>query len=93
MIILIGHIDVDPADAAAFIEDVRAITPIVRAEPGCLFHSLVPDDAAAGRMLLVQRWRDDAALAAHQLTPSTVAFQRKWLERLAINVQSCVVAP
>jgi quinol monooxygenase YgiN len=87
MIILMGHIDLDPADMDAFAADVRALAPVVRAEPGCLFYSLVPEDAAAGRMLLAQRWQDAAALARHLEAPSTLAFQKKWLHKLQMDVQ------
>jgi quinol monooxygenase YgiN len=87
MIILMGHIDLDPADVAAFEEDVRAIAPIVRAEPGCLFYSLARQEATSGRMLLAQRWQDRAALAQHLQAPTTLAFQARWLPGMRMAVQ------
>lgn len=91
MIILMGHLYLAPADVAAFCAAVKAITPVVQAEPGCLFYSLVLEDAATGRMLLAQRWQDSAALATHLTAPSTLAFQRQWMGRLTSDLAQYVV--
>ena len=87
MIILMGHIDLDLADVEAFEEDVHAIAPVVRAEPGCLFYSLARQEATSGRMLLAQRWQDRAALALHLQAPATLAFQARWLPDMRMAIQ------
>lgn len=92
MLILMGQLRVDPSECAAFLADVDVIAPLVRGENGCLFYSLAPEDAASGRLLLAQRWQDQAALAAHLSAPSTVAFQDKWMKKLTLDVQQYEVA-
>ena len=87
MLILIGYIHLAPSDVAAFSADVRAASAITRAEEGCLFHSISLDDPQAGRMLLVQRWLDQACLDAHLATAAATAFLTRWQGRLAIDVQ------
>ncbi len=82
MIILMGHLQLDPADVHAFTDDIEAIAASTRAEAGCLFHAMAWEDVRAGRMLVVQRWRDQAALDAHFTQPATIAFLQKWGARM-----------
>lgn len=91
MIILMGTIDVTPADRDAFLADARVLAQTVRLEPGCLFHSLAPDIAPDGSMVLAQRWQDQAALDRHMRLAGTVAFREKWLGRLMMNVAAFAV--
>ena len=91
MIILMGYIDVAPADRDAFLADARILAQTVRAEPGCLFHSLAPDIAPDGPMVLAQRWQDQAALDRHMARAATLAFREKWLARLKMNVAAYAV--
>jgi len=86
MIILMGTIDVTPADREAFLADARILAQTVRAEPGCLFHSLAPDSAPDGPMVLAQRWQDQAALDRHMARASTLTFREKWLGRVKMDV-------
>jgi len=91
MLILIGYIHLAASDVAAFSADVRAASAITRAEKGCLFYRISLDDAQAGRMLLVQRWLDQACLDAHLATAAAAAFLTRWQGRLAIDVQQFAV--
>lgn len=81
-----GTIDVTPADRDAFLADARTLAQAVRAEPGCLFHSLAPDIAPDGPMVLAQRWQDQAALDRHMARASTLAFREKWLGQVTMDV-------
>jgi quinol monooxygenase YgiN len=86
MIILTGYLQLDPADVAAFTVAMQAVAASTRAEPGCLFYGMAWEDAAAGRMLVAQRWRDQVALDAHLETPTTQAFLQAWGERMRADI-------
>ncbi len=86
MIVLMGHVQVDASDADGFLVDVRALAGAARARDGCRFYSVAPEEAGAGRMLVVERWRDQAALTAHLEARDTVAFVAKWASRMQGDV-------
>jgi quinol monooxygenase YgiN len=86
MIIVMGYIHLDPSDVNEFFTDVQAITPSTKAEKGCLFYTVSLDDAPAGRLLVVERWRDQESLTAHLQTQETTAFVEKWLSRMKGSV-------
>ena len=56
---------------AAAVEMMRATEA---AEIDCLFYAYASDLAEPALLHVVQRWRDDEALAAHFATPHMVAF-------------------
>lgn len=87
MLILMGHLHLEPADVDAFIADVRASAVITRGEPGCLFYSMTVDDALAGSIALAQRWQDQAALDRHVKAPNTALFLQKWRARFTADFQ------
>ena len=86
MIILMGHVQVGASDAARFLSDVQALARATWAREGCLFYSVAMEDAAAGRMLIVERWRDQASLTAHLEALDTVAFVDRWSSRMVGSV-------
>jgi quinol monooxygenase YgiN len=92
MIVLMGYLHLDPAHVAAFMADVQAVGADTRAEPGCLFYGIAVDDAPAGRMLLAQRWQDQAALGAHLDAPATKAFRARWTDKLTMDIQEYAVS-
>lgn len=74
MPILTGYIHVVPASVDAFTADIEALAPVTRAREGCLLYAVVPDDPSAGRMLVIERWRDQAALSNRLRASGTVVF-------------------
>jgi len=86
MIALMGRAHVDPADIHEFVADVQAIAPGTRAAEGCLFYAVALEDAAAGRALIAERWRDEASLQEHLASPRISTFLRKWAARAALDV-------
>lgn len=64
MLIVTGYVRLDPADVETFATDIETLIDITRARDGCLFYAVALDDQLAGRMLVVERWRDQAALTA-----------------------------
>lgn len=88
MLILMGYIHIDPLDVDAFVRDVRTISLSTKAEEGCLFYGITPDDRPAGRFLVAERWRDQEALTAHLERPETLAFLTNWGDRMKGDLQT-----
>lgn len=65
MLIVAGHFVVDPADQAAFVAGrVEAMTA-TRTEAGCLEYVMSADPVDATRVILFERWADQASFDAH----------------------------
>jgi quinol monooxygenase YgiN len=82
MLIVTGHIQLAPSDVASFVGDVAAFGDAARARDGCLFFAVAPDAPRTGRVLVVERWRDQAALDAHLAADETTAFVSRWQGRM-----------
>ncbi len=63
MLIVTGYVHVEPSDVDAFAADIQALARITRQRNGSLSYGVAVDDPLAGRLLVVERWRDQAALA------------------------------
>lgn len=88
MLILMGYIHIDPRDVNAFIRDVQAISLSTKTEEGCLFYGITLDDRPAGRFVVAERWRDQAALTAHLARAETLTFLKTWGERMKGDLQT-----
>lgn len=62
MIIVAGHLTVDPADRAAYLEGCVAVVEAARREPGCLEFAIGADLVDPGRVLVLERWESRQAL-------------------------------
>lgn len=82
MIIVMGYITLHPSDVPGFIADMQHFAATTKAEDGCLFFSATVEAAAAGRILVAERWRDQAALTAHLAAPATEAFVKIWAGKM-----------
>ena len=82
MLILTGYIHLAPSDVGAFTSDMAAFARAARARDGCLFFAVAPEDGEAGRILVAERWRDQAALTAHLSAENTMAFVSRWRHRM-----------
>ena len=65
MLIVAGHFVVDPADQAAFVEGRVEAMRATREEPGCLEYVMAADVVDASRVILFERWADQAAFDQH----------------------------
>jgi quinol monooxygenase YgiN len=65
VIIVGGSFDVDPAQRDAFIAERAGMIRRSRAEPGCLEYTFAADPVEPGRVVLYERWTDQASLDAH----------------------------
>ena len=70
MIIVGGEFEVDPAQRDAFISEREAAMRRSRAEAGCLEYTFAADPLEPGRVILFERWEDQASLDAHLAGPS-----------------------
>ena len=73
-IFITGTIAIEPERRDALL---AAIRPLVRAtrdeEPGCLEYAFTADTVEDDRIVVLERWRDEATLAAHFEHPNFIA--------------------
>jgi quinol monooxygenase YgiN len=62
MIIIAGHITVDPADRDRYLDLVADVAPAARKATGCLDFVQAPDPIEPGRINIYERWESDEAL-------------------------------
>jgi quinol monooxygenase YgiN len=65
VVIVGGSFEVEPEQREAFLASRLDAIRSSRAEAGCLDYSLMPDPIEPGRVVLYERWADQAALDAH----------------------------
>lgn len=65
MLVVIGTIDLEPADREAYLESKRPRVLETRREPGCLDYAFSADAADPGRVRLIERWADRPSFDAH----------------------------
>ena len=65
MLIVAGHFDIDPADRDAFLEARAPSLKSTRSEGGCLEYVMSADPIDPTRVVLFERWEDQASLDAH----------------------------
>lgn len=64
MVIVSGHLCVDRADRAAYLEGCRAVVELARAAPGCLDFAISPDLLDEGRINIHERWASSSDVEA-----------------------------
>jgi quinol monooxygenase YgiN len=65
MLIVGGWFEVDPSERDAFVAGRLDSVRSSRAEQGCIEYTVAPDPANPGRVILFERWEDQASLDAH----------------------------
>ncbi|WP_248305140.1 putative quinol monooxygenase [Devosia sp. 1566] len=78
MLIVTGYMYVEPSSITEFVEDLQKLAITARQRDGNLSYDAAMDDPHAGRLLIAERWRDQAALTAHLHSSDTVAFVGRW---------------
>jgi quinol monooxygenase YgiN len=68
MIIIAGHITVDPADRDRYLEAVADVAPLARKAPGCLDFVQAADPIEPGRINIHERWTSDEDLHRFRTT-------------------------
>lgn len=100
MIHVVAIITAKPGMRASILEAFRANMPAVHAEKGCVEYTPVIDAEGIGpfqtmcgpdTFIVVEKWEDTAALAAHAAAPHMKAYAEKvgqWVASRAIHVLS-----
>jgi len=65
MLIVAGHFVVAPGDQDAFVAGRVAAMTATRTEAGCLEYVMSADPVDATRVMLFERWADQASFDAH----------------------------
>lgn len=87
MLIVTGILSVPQADLGRFVAEMVLLSTATRQRDGSLSYDVAVLDVASGRLLVAERWRDEAALAAHLAADDTVAFVSRWQDRTSGNVR------
>jgi quinol monooxygenase YgiN len=64
MLIIAGHLIVDPADRDAYVADCTHAVELARRSPGCLDYALTADTLDDARIDVFERWETAADLLA-----------------------------
>lgn len=64
MLIVAGHLVVDPAERDAFVAAGTTVVSLARAAPGCLDFSLTADTLDPARVDVFERWASEEELLA-----------------------------
>lgn len=86
MLIVMGHIHLNPSDLNEFMRDLQTFALGTRSRPGCLFYAAALEVASAGSLLIAERWRDQECLTAHVESDEAVASMKKWLGRFGSEI-------
>jgi quinol monooxygenase YgiN len=78
MLIVNGYMYVEPSSVTEFVRDLQNLAVATRQRDGNLSYDAAVDDPLAGRLLIAERWRDQAALTAHLQATDTIAFVGRW---------------
>ncbi|HKV74870.1 MAG TPA: putative quinol monooxygenase [Gemmatimonadales bacterium] len=76
MLVLTAYIEVLPGDRAPILAALSAVIAATRAEDGCEEYGCYEDTQRSGRFVFVERWRDQAALDRHLMTPHMADWMR-----------------
>ena len=87
MLIVTGHIHVDPADLTHFMTKLNALAVTSRKRPGVVSYDAAVEDAQSGRVLVSERWVDQDALTAHLGAADTTAFVRRWGSKMRGDIR------
>ncbi|WP_294911310.1 putative quinol monooxygenase [Tatumella sp. UBA2305] len=87
MIIVTGYVYLPPAELTPFLDDLAALTNITRQRTGNISYDTAVIDLPSGKLLITERWADQAALSNHLKAPDTGAFINKWGNHMQSDVQ------
>ncbi|MFN8948675.1 MAG: putative quinol monooxygenase [Alphaproteobacteria bacterium] len=74
MIIVLGSVIARPDCLPALLDAAREHVRRSRGEPGCLAHAVHVDHENPLRLVFVEKWTDENALAAHFRLPASIGF-------------------
>lgn len=87
MLIIAGYMNVEPSQLAEFLDDLKMLAAAARSRPENVSYDAAIDDAATGRLLILERWRDQAGLVAHLAAADTQGFVGRWRGRMQAELR------
>jgi len=84
MIHVLARLSLNPGTREKWLAEFRKMQPEVHAEDGCIAYDATVDEpgvlaaqalAGADTVIIVERWRDEAALRAHSTAPHMGAYR------------------
>jgi quinol monooxygenase YgiN len=69
MVVLLARVSVKPEDRDSWLDLVRAVAALSRAEAGCEGYAICEDIETPNDFIFVERWRTLGALRGHFQTP------------------------
>lgn len=76
MIVIAGHVALDPAQREPAMAAAREMMGETRKEKGCISYSFSADLEEPGRFRIFEEWESDEALRAHFASPHMARFQQ-----------------
>jgi quinol monooxygenase YgiN len=76
MIVIAGHVALDPAQHEQAVAAAREMMRETRRENGCISYTFSADLEAPGRFRIFEEWESDEALRAHFTAPHMARFQK-----------------
>ncbi len=74
MIIVMGHAQLAAGEIERLKDAMATQLAATNAEEGCLYYSFARDVTDPDRLIVSERWRDQAAIDAHFASPHMAAF-------------------
>lgn len=62
MLIIAGHIQVEPTERDGYVAECVSIVEAARASVGCIDFAITPDSVEPGRVNVFERWQSDEEL-------------------------------
>lgn len=87
MLIVTGYMHIDPTNLVRFVEDLERLAASTRRRVGNISYDAAVVDPQAGRLVIAERWQDQAALNAHLEASDTVAFIMRWQGRMQGDIR------
>jgi quinol monooxygenase YgiN len=76
MLVIAGHVEIDPAAREARVAAATEMMRDTRAEAGCISYTFSADLEEPGTFRIFEEWESQDALDAHFASPHMAKFQR-----------------
>ncbi len=76
MIVIAGHVSLDPKQRELAVAAAREMMAATRTEEGCISYTFSADLDEPGRFRIFEEWESDEALRAHFASPHMAVFQK-----------------
>jgi quinol monooxygenase YgiN len=76
MLVIAGHVALDPVQREAAVAAAREMMQETRKEPGCISYTFSADLEEPGRFRIFEEWASEDALRAHFASPHMARFQK-----------------